>query len=560
MEKANEVGTNMVQNIVRIAKILENSKLNNRELDEIYIPNRNLADYLGTTKEQAVVFAIAFALQSKINTVEIKDIVGFLGMSYLDAITIKSDIDKLIQVGLFETEDEQFKKRARKSPVSRIYFTIPTVISEQVYANQPIQIKGKQPLDIYGFSKLVGELIQKRKYEALTTRELFSMVKNLEEDNSNLTPVSQLKALVEIEDRTLLYEIMNDHITFGVPFSIMESTLSDIYDSPRERRKRVSQIMDRTNTLINLEFIDFEHGTMANDVNLLLSDSVLELFLQEDAHLFMSSKKNKALILNEDIVSKELFYAQDLQKDIDFLTQSLTNNMFTELQDKLSDMGLIKGIAAIFYGEPGTGKTESVYQIAKKTGRDIFKVDISQTKSMWLGESEKQIKKVFQNYEKACKQCKLKPILLFNEADAILSKRQENGFSNVSQTENAIQNILLEELEKFEGILIATTNLQGNLDSAFERRFLFKICFEKPSIEIKTKIWRSKLNGIDESQAMNLSREYSFSGGEIDNIVRKVTMEEVLTGKTPDASEIHSFCEKEQMLSVNKNRIRIGFA
>lgn len=86
-------------------------------------------------------------------------------------------------------------------------------------------------------------------------------------------------------------------------------------------------------------------------------------------------------------------------------------------------------------------------------------------------------------------------------------------------------------MKKFEGILIATTNLAANLDAAFERRFLYKIKFENPSAQAKTAIWQEKLNWLSCDEAEQLAVAYDFSGGEIDNIVRKVAMEEIISGK-----------------------------
>src|SRR5690606_22400642 len=111
------------------------------------------------------------------------------------------------------------------------------------------------------------------------------------------------------------------------------------------------------------------------------------------------------------------------------------------------------------------------------------------------------------------KNCLLKPILLFNEADAIIGKRKEIGSSNVDQTENTIQNILLEELEGFDGIFLATTNLVKNLDAAFDRRFLFKIEFHKPETSIKAKIWNSKMPVLTEDECKMLASRFDFSGG-----------------------------------------------
>jgi SpoVK/Ycf46/Vps4 family AAA+-type ATPase len=96
-----------------------------------------------------------------------------------------------------------------------------------------------------------------------------------------------------------------------------------------------------------------------------------------------------------------------------------------------------------------------------------------------LAKVKKIIKQVFKDYKSYAKGLQATPILFFNEADAIIAKRKELNFSNVSDTENRIQNILLEEFENFEGILIATTNLVNNMDNAFERRFLFKVEFKK---------------------------------------------------------------------------------
>ena len=150
------------------------------------------------------------------------------------------------------------------------------------------------------------------------------------------------------------------------------------------------------------------------------------------------------------------------------------------------------------------------------------------------------------------------PILLFNEADALISKRKSDTSGPVAQTENAIQNIILEELENLKGIFIATTNLASNMDAAFERRFLFKIKFENPSVEAKTSIWMNKLSWLDEKDAKAFAQEYDFSGGQIDNIVRKIAMNEVITGERPALTEIHDMCRSEKIDNQNGAK-RVGF-
>lgn len=186
---------------------------------------------------------------------------------------------------------------------------------------------------------------------------------------------------------------------------------------------------------------------------------------------------------------------------------------FEEFQIKLQESNLPKCITAIFYGQSGTGKTETAYQIGKKTNRDLMMVDLSQIKSKWFGESEKQVKKIFDDYRRLFNNNAIKPILFINEADGMFSKRMgiSGKTSATDQTNNTIQNIILQELESFEGILFATTNLTENLDSAFERRFLFKVEFKSPNSEISEKIWKSKLPELKPTYLKSLASKYQLS-------------------------------------------------
>ena len=124
--------------------------------------------------------------------------------------------------------------------------------------------------------------------------------------------------------------------------------------------------------------------------------------------------------------------------------------------------------------------------------------------------------------------------------------------------ENALQNIILQEMENLEGILIATTNLTQNLDSAFERRFLYKVQFERPSIKAKQAIWQSMIPDIDEATAKTLASEYDFSGGQIENIARKQTVEQVLSGIEPSLESLRKICNAE-FLHTRSNTRRLGY-
>ena len=150
------------------------------------------------------------------------------------------------------------------------------------------------------------------------------------------------------------------------------------------------------------------------------------------------------------------------------------------------------------------------------------------------------------------------PILLFNEADAVIGKRLEGVARSVDKMENAMQNIILEEIERLDGILIATTNLTCNMDKAFERRFLYKIEFERPSTETKSAIWRSMIADLSNDDAVALATKYDFSGGQIENVARKSVVDKIILGTSLSLDSLCKHCDCE-LLGKSTNRRRIGF-
>lgn len=264
-------------------------------------------------------------------------------------------------------------------------------------------------------------------------------------------------------------------------------------------------------------------------------------------------KQTPALPNKQTIVPKNMFYNEDERKHILRLEALLCQDSFVSIQQRMKEAGLRTGFCCLFYGAPGTGKTETVLQMARRTGREIIRVDLSSQKSMWVGESEKNIERIFADYREKLSQSELVPILLFNEADAIFSKRHVGVNSEVEQMANTMQNILLQNMENFEGILIATTNLADNFDPAFHRRFLYRIEFKSPSAEVRKQIWRSMLPDMDESNIKAMAERFSISGGQIENAVRKMMIESILKGCPLSTDEIVAICEQE----VQKKRVTL---
>lgn len=185
---------------------------------------------------------------------------------------------------------------------------------------------------------------------------------------------------------------------------------------------------------------------------------------------------------------------------------------------------------------------------------------MAQLKSKWVGESEQNLSNLFRSYHKAVRENPdAAPIMVWNEADAIFGRRRRVEHA-VDKMENAMQNIILQELEDLEGILIATTNfsLKEGFDPAMERRFLIKVRFDKPEVNTRTKIWRSMFTELAESDARTLAAEYDFSGGLIENINRKALVDYVLSGRQLSLDYLRELCRSEQMESTAARHI--GFS
>ncbi len=265
-----------------------------------------------------------------------------------------------------------------------------------------------------------------------------------------------------------------------------------------------------------------------------------------------------ARILLEDSSKKpfkNLIYNKEEAKQVKRLIDLLDQDNLPRVFDSMKAKGMRTGFTCLFYGSPGTGKTETAWQLAKASGRKVLCADVAMLKGMFVGDSEKNTRRLFADYRAALEENELAPILLFNEADAILGTRMENTQRAVDKMENSVQNILLEELENFNGILIATTNLTGNLDPAFERRFLFKIKFNKPELGPRAKIWRSQFDFLSKEDAQKLASSFDFSGGQIENIVRKQNIDSVLSGIDPTYETISTYCREEMLEKEHFKRI-----
>ena len=301
-----------------------------------------------------------------------------------------------------------------------------------------------------------------------------------------------------------------------------------------ERIKNRSLLEDGSN-LINAGIIDYEE--MLNPFGgisraFYIVDDVLQSIIHPN-----KNKKVRRLKLNALIEEQEIFELVEPDTSLDDVVlnaktkdtlENLMRQVDKEVIGRLVEWGIKdkkSGIDAriIFYGHAGTGKTMTAYSLAKSLKRQVLAFDCSKILSMYVGESEKNVRKIFDTFYDLCEKTKTEPILLLNEADQFLGARSSGVNSGSEQMHNQMQNIFLEQIENFKGMLIATTNLLENIDKAFSRRFNYKIEFKKPDEIQRVELWQKMLPQnapYEEDVDIKELAKYSLTGGQINLIIK----------------------------------------
>jgi len=411
----------------------------------------------------------------------------------------------------------------------------------------------------YSILETADEVIDSRLAEKISGEQFEKRIDMLMSKADHSLELVKVLKKYEIIEKALIFRACLNEIK-GDSDDTINGFISNFVSSLSESGRIMKKIYEKRMKCFNDKVLELKDGRgifglMGNPV-FIITEKYFEKMFDTKTKIKIKefTPRYTELVKHKDM-KKELFFEPGLKKEIDTIASALEAKRFKEVSKKLKSNGFPQGIVSILYGYPGTGKTASVHEIARVTGRNILQVDISNIKDMYVGESEKRLKDVFKEYKKAKNIFKKAPILLFNEADAIIGKRI-NVSDSVDQMYNNMQNIILEELEKFEGIFFATTNMINNIDDAFDRRFLFKVEFGKPSPEIRKRIWSSKMKDIPEEWTDILS-VYELTGGQIDNIVRKYMIDSVLKD-VKGIDGLKKFCYAETAFKKEGTRI-IGF-
>ncbi len=524
------------------------SKLSILKDDEDFFKNskrnsviKQLQKELRLSFEEATIFSIIMSYQLSSNYAQefskIKDDFKLENDDYLKYLNVAYKLEKK---GLFSISE---RRRGRSSKINP-EFNIDDMIFNKLILGFDY-LDEVDFSDIYSVINIIEDLIDKKEENKLSEYRFYDEVQRVFDKMEKTQKFTQIINKYSIQEKLIICHLICRYID-GSNYNGANSFSETFFENLSQRARFLESILKEELDIFKDKLVQLEERSSFFDssANIELTLKAIELLIQaNDKNKKREFKAQFTQHIKFNSLKKEVFLDEKIAKEIGQLKNVCSSKNFNKIIKDLKKANLPSGIVSIFYGFPGTGKTASVYEIAKLTKRDVLQVDISSIQSKWVGESEKNTKAIFDEYKRACTILKTKPILLFNEADAIISKRLDVTDA-LGQMNNTIQNILLEELENFEGIFMATTNLIDNMDDAFSRRFLNKIKFDRPTAKTRTYIWKSKLKDLDDKTYEKLST-YDLSGGQIENVTRKYLINKILNQKEFNYEEILEYIKEE---------------
>jgi AAA+ superfamily predicted ATPase len=551
----NQSANPLLDAIEAIFNASESSEFQLDKLEKCKDDIKVVTEFFNADPLQAVAIAALLGLHFNGDDTNMKVLLNHARLKLSASIYIQELLKPFIEAEWIRTQAS-----SRYHPLAN--FTISMQLLNCVMANSWNKMGKKPCQNSFDVLKEFGKSLKERRAREISYDKLIEKAESLLQSNDS-APICDFAKSKNLDSfsKTMFLTICYNHVSGTESFNV-DSLLNELRPNLEDQFKIRQDFKHQKGPVFQHELIEVSSDASISfsDNDYRLSEKGIQAFLPD-----YTSKKTKSssnfleLIESEKIASKELYYNETEHNKIKNLYKILKQENYKTLCERLQNKGKPQCITAIFYGAPGTGKTETALQLAKSSGRAVFMADVSSLRSKWVGETEKFTKRLFSDYEKIRKEHELCPILLFNEADSILSKRRPVT-DKVDQMENAMQNIILQELEKFEGIFIATTNLEQNLDEAYDRRITFKIKYSCPTEEARLSIWKQKLPMTDEGILKTLNQKYKLTGGQIDNICKKIEVDTLLQGEDiVDLTYLEILAEEETSIRKKEGGAIVGF-
>ncbi len=537
----------LLQAIEVVAERSRDSKMSADFLKASAFEINFLAEQYGISERQAVIFAVC--MDEGPYRVDYCDLARHLDLGNIAVLAFANDIDALVHRRLLRFRDVKDEDD----------FDVPAAVIRCLKHNEVYQLPVHKGLDCAEMFEVLEQWFDDLDDNAISPQELYEEINKLFDDNPQVAFGQKVKRLNLQETDELLLVLFCYYLICKCDDDIRFGQMEDVFNNGADFNNAKAALRSDCHTLQTAKLIEFrcEDGIVNNTQFKLTEDAKRDLLAELKIN---TTEEHLADVIKPDqLTPKTMFYTETVQHQVEELNRFFEPEQYAKIRERMQERGFRQGFTCLFHGSPGTGKTETVYQLARLTGRSIMTVDVPSIKSKWVGDSEKNIKALFDRYRSLVQRAEKAPILLFNEADAIIGIRKTGAENAVDKMENTIQNIILQEMETLDGIMIAITNLTENLDSAFERRFLYKIRFDKPDASVRGKIWQQMIPELNDSDAAILAEHFDFSGGQIENVARKHAINSILYGTADEMLPVlESYCRCEQ-LNNGIARKRIGF-
>ncbi|MCM1139348.1 MAG: ATP-binding protein [Muribaculum sp.] len=417
----------LLEAMEQITETARKSQMTDDYFKAVQVPTKYMSDKLGFTPTQSVLFALLVD-RSEDNNIHLSELAAFTGCSTTRILRLSKSLEEL---------ERQFYIRIRRGRNIDSY-RVPREVIISLRDDIPYVRKTKEITTVSDFFDSYRVLFQERDNGEIS----YDMFRNLCEENLEIIKDTHFSRTLQAElcspdDRVLFIHMAHLYVS-NLDDNIGFRDIEDIYDDG-EVPNEIKGALRSQELPLQVRLIEnLNNDGIVDSERFKLTDYAKEDLLCE-LNLNAAKNGNNHLTKHDSLIPKALIYNERENEHISQLTSLLMPERFAEVRKNLENAGMRKGFCCLFYGAPGTGKTETVYQIARQTGRDIMQVDVDRIKSCWVGESEKNIKHLFQRYRNICEAREIAPILLFNEADAVLGIRMEGATRGVDKMENSIQ-------------------------------------------------------------------------------------------------------------------------
>ncbi|MBM4399187.1 MAG: ATP-binding protein [Candidatus Cloacimonetes bacterium] len=379
-----------------------------------------------------------------------------------------------------------------------------------------------------------------------------------------------------VEEMLILIIVYYHNNTAGESINMIK--LLNLFTTNNVEASELEVCVTGQNSLFAKHLLQYERGMFGSSTDLCLSDEIMRNLNEQPTETIFDDTKlatilktdKRFVLLNTKQTMEQLIIPEATKELLNMTVQKLKH---PELYD-LSQWGLLpdslscdvnNGMNILLYGPSGTGKTFAAGALANSLGKQLVSINAPTLKSHFYGDSQQIVKDAFQLMRNIAQKHPNPPVFLLNECDQLIHSRTTLRAS-CDETENAIQNIILEELETFPSIFIATTNLLENIDTAFYRRFAYKILLPLPDYECRRQLWKLHLpDTIPGAKYIDidfLAEHYTLTGGQIKLIVANACNSAItrqIANKHISQIDIEKFIVNETMDYADEDTRKIGF-